>query len=108
MTMHRSPRALRSGSFTLDLCPRDAFWLFTADGEREWVPGWSPTLLGPAEQEPGLVFLTGEDREFTVWTVLESDPNTLRHRYSRVTPAIRAGTVEVTLVGEAGGCRVYI
>ncbi len=105
MTKAHASRVRRSGSFSLGAAPCDAFRLFTAEGEREWVPGWEPTLLGPAH-EPGLVFLTGAGREATIWTVLEHDPRTFKHRYSRVTPALRAGTVEVCLYREGRGCRV--
>jgi len=101
-------RVRRSGSFLLQLSPREAFPLFTAKGEQAWVPDWSPTILGSEEQDPGLVFLTGEGQESTIWTVIESDPAELRHRYSRVTPGVRAGIVEVGLSQEGSGCRVQV
>lgn len=107
MTMYEICRVRRSGSFQLDLDAGDAFPLFTAEGERDWVPGWSPTVLGP-KQEAGLVFLTGTGKENTIWTVLESDRAQLRHRYSQVTPGVRAGTVEVSLSREAAGCCVHV
>jgi hypothetical protein len=100
-------RARRSGSFVLDLKPNDAFLLFTAEGERAWVPGWSPSILGSGRQEAGLVFLTDEG-EYTIWTVIESDEEQLRHRYSRVTPSVRAGIVEVRVVPEGSMSRVIV
>ena len=88
-------RVRNSGSFELPLPPDQAFPLFTADGERKWVPGWSPTVLGPEPQHTGLVFLTQSHGLDTIWTVIESDPAKRRHLYSRVTPGASAGTVEV-------------
>jgi hypothetical protein len=59
-------------------------------------------------QRPGLVFLTSVDGNQTIWTVLESDAAKLRHRYSRVTPGIAAGIVEVELFPRPTGCRVGV
>ena len=96
------------GSFELPLSPQQAFGLFTAEGERDWVPGWSPEILGDLPQSPGLVFLTTAQGRQTIWTVIESDPATLVHRYSRVTPGHSAGIVEVELFATDGGCRVGV
>ena len=93
-------RETQSGGFELALPMDEAFKLFTAEGERLWVPGWAPEILGPLPQAAGLVFLTGEGAERTIWTVIESDPPG-RILYSRVTPGSRAGLVEVRL-GERG------
>jgi hypothetical protein len=103
------PRRVRScGGFELPLAPERAFSLFTAEGERRWVPGWSPTILGDMPQHPGMVFLTEADSRQTIWTVIESDPVALRHRYSRVTPGVSAGTVDVQLRTDAHGSTVEV
>jgi len=96
------------GSFELPLCPNEAFGLFTAEGERTWVPGWSPEILGDLPQRPGLVFLTTAHDLQTIWTVIESDPERLVHRYSRVTPGHSAGIVEVELFATDDGCQVGV
>jgi len=107
--MTGSDRRVRSaGGFELPLPAGDAFGLFTAEGERRWVPGWSPEILGQLPQHPGLVFLTKADGRDTIWTVIESDPASLRHRYSRVTPGHTAGTVEVRLHPAGSTCRVDV
>jgi hypothetical protein len=108
MNDHGSIRVRSSGSFDLPLAPDQAFPLFTAEGEGRWVPGWSPEMLGSLPQHRGLVFLTKVDRSQTIWTVLESDPETLSHRYSRVTPGKTAGIVEVKLCPAHNGCRVSV
>jgi len=108
MNDHGSLRVQNSGSFDLPLTPDDAFPLFTAEGERRWVPGWSPEILGSLPQHRGLVFLTEVDRAQTIWTVLESDPAACTHLYSRVTPGKTAGIVEVKLFSVRNGCRVSV
>jgi hypothetical protein len=63
-------------------------------GERAWAPGWDPVF--PAGEAgdgaaPGTVFLTGA----STWVVVDRTAD--RVRYARVTPGVRAGTVEVRL-----------
>lgn len=101
-------RVRATGEFELPLPAIEAFDLFTAKGEQRWVPGWSPEILGQLPQHPGLVFLTEAHGHDTVWTVIESDPESLCHRYSRVTPGHTAGTVEVRLRPAGSACRVAI
>lgn len=104
----RPRRIANSGSFELPLPPGEAFDFFTAEGEKYWVPGWSPTILGDLPQHPGLVFLTEANGQQVIWIVLESDPATLKHRYSRVAPGHTAALVEVQLRPSGKGCRVHV
>lgn len=101
-------RIKRQGYFLLDLPAERAFHLFTAEGERSWVPGWNPDILSDLPQQRGLVFLTGEGKEFTIWTVLETDSDAMRLSYSRVTQASRAALVEVKLIPDGEGCRIEV
>lgn len=101
-------RARSSGRFELPLPLEKAFDLFTAEGERRWVPGWSPEILGSLPQHRGLIFLTNAHGRQSIWTVLESDPATLTHCYSRVTPGLTAGIVEVRLRAAGAGCEVEV
>lgn len=101
-------RIRQRGSFTLDLPPAEAFKLFTAAGERLWVPGWSPAILGALPQHPGLVFTTGSGADSTIWTVIDSDPAAGHVRYSRVTLGSRAGIVTVQVTAEGAGTRVDV
>lgn len=96
------------GSFLIPVPPEHAYGLFTAAGEKQWVPGWDPTILGDLPQTSGLVFLTWAAECETIWTVIRSDPSTCSHLYCRVTPGVHAGTVEVSISPEAGGCRAHI
>lgn len=101
-------REVQTGRFALDLPMGEAFKLFTAEGERLWVPGWSPEIHGALPQAPGLVFLTGEGDERTIWTVIESDPSRGLVLYSRVTPGSRAGLVRVRVEGEGAHSKVEV
>jgi hypothetical protein len=91
------------GSVTLSVPLRaeDALPLFTARGERRWVPGWEPEFPAgePAEGEPereGTVFVTAHGEERTFWVVAASGPEEVR--YARVTPAKWAGSVAVKIL----------
>ena len=85
---------IHSHTLRVPLPVERALHLFTPVGERAWAPGWDPVF--PAGETgdgaaPGIVFLTGE----SVWIVVDREPRRLR--YVRVTPGVRAGTVEVRL-----------
>ncbi len=109
MSIQNALRTRQCGSFSLPLPPSIAFDLFTAEGERRWVPGWEPTILSDCSAtEPGAVFLTDLGGEQTIWTVIEADRASGRLLYSRVSPGRRAGTVRVRLAAEATGTRVEV
>jgi hypothetical protein len=97
-------RVIRTGTLHVAAAPADAFPLFTAPGERLWVPGWAPVIVGGGNGlERGSVWLTGEGDEHTIWLVVDYDPEKLHARYARITPASRAGTVEVTARPDGSG-----
>jgi hypothetical protein len=99
-----------SGTFYVDAPPWHAFRLFTAPGERLWVPGWEATYPGGGDgRERGAVWLTGHNGEQTIWVVIDYDPDAFHARYARVTPGSRAGTVEVRLrPDDDGGSTVEV
>lgn len=71
--------------------------MFTAEGEREWAPGWNPTFPAPERTEGvGAVFVTGDALDVTAWVMVDQDEHGVR--YARVTPGATAGTVAVTVV----------
>jgi hypothetical protein len=74
-----------------------AFMFFTPAGEELWVDGWKPTYVHPCDgrTESGMVFITGQDDELTIWTLADFDRDAHRSRYFRCTPASRTGLVEV-------------
>lgn len=89
----------------LGLPPADCLRLFTPAGEERWVDGWRPRYLPPGNgrTEAGMVFTTGAGAELTIWCLTEFDADASLVRYARVTPASRAGTVEVRCRPAPGG-----
>ena len=90
---------IHSHTLRVPLAPERALSLFTPVGERAWAPGWDPVF--PAGEQgdgaaSGTVFLTGA----STWVVVDREPD--RVRYARVTPGVRAGTIEVRLRADGG------
>jgi hypothetical protein len=99
----------RTGEVTVALPLERAFPLFTPEGERLWAPGWDPVAHYPAAGSPveGAVFSTiGDDGLTTLWVIVDWQPERHRVRYARITPARRAGTVEVECRTRGGGATV--
>lgn len=99
----------RSGSFTLDLPPREALLLFTAPGEKLWIEEWDPVILHGDGFESGTVFITTNHGPHTYWLVSEFDRDSRHARYVRVTPESHTGTVDVVVSeGHSGGSTVSV
>jgi hypothetical protein len=92
-----------SGSFHVDAPPEQSIHLFTALGEILWADGWQPVILSGDGIEKGTVFVTTHNEEVTIWVVVDFDPQKFHVRYSRVTPLMRAGTVEVCVRSDGQG-----
>lgn len=96
---------VRTGRLPVSAPPAQAFDLFTPLGEKRWAPGWEPRFHHPADgsAQDGTTFTTRDEtgRE-TIWRILDWDPDGHRVRYSRVTPGLKAGTVEVALAPAPG------
>ncbi len=103
-------RSIASGRFRLSLPAREAIWLFTPEGERSWVPGWSPTYpAGRPSETPGTVFTTTADGSKTIWVVHAIDTDRYTAEYARVTPGCHAGTVRISCADtSAGRCVVSV
>ena len=94
----------RTGALRVDTAPEHAFQLFNAPGERLWAEGWNPVILSGGDgRRKGSVFLTGEESDHTIWVVVDYDPEALHVRLARITPASRAGTVEVFVRPDGSG-----
>lgn len=78
--------------FELDLDAAHALPLFTAEGEKQWVPGWEPDVLGNG---CGSVFVTRAHGTETTWVVVDYDAERGCARYARWVPGVQAGLVEV-------------
>jgi hypothetical protein len=78
----------RTGSFELPCSADTAFPLFSPEGERDWVRGWSPTPVFPDRIEfaRDTVFREGSSGEEAVWTIVDADWKTHRAEYVRLAP----------------------
>ena len=103
-------RQQASGSFDLPVATGEAMWLFTPEGERQWVPGWDPQYpAGNPEETPGTVFVTSSEGVETIWVILALDRAEHAVTYARVTPGRHAGTVTVGCAEERPGhCTVTV
>jgi hypothetical protein len=86
-----------------------AFRLFTAIGERDWVDGWRPSFPEPVEDDAavGTVFQTDAQGQHVTWIVVDRDGDR-RIRYARVAAGRDAGTVEVRLEPADGHTKVTV
>ncbi len=92
----------RSGTVRVAAAVREALYYFTPDGERLWVPGWSPEYLHPhgGRQCQGAVFRTSASGEDTLWMITRLAPDAGEAEYVRVTPGSRMGTVSIRCAPE--------
>jgi polyketide cyclase/dehydrase/lipid transport protein len=97
------------GNLHVSLPVREAFRLFTARGEREWVDGWDPSFPDHVEDDAsvGTVFVTAAGGHHATWVVVDRDGDR-RIRYARVVTGRDAGTVEVELAPDGDGSAVTV
>lgn len=92
------PQHLHASHRIVVEAPADqAFMYFTPAGEELWVEGWRPSYIHPPDgrTQAGMVFITGEGDERTIWMLADFDRAAHRSRYLRCTPASRSVIVEV-------------
>jgi hypothetical protein len=101
-------RVTCTGSFELPVNPADAIGLFTAEGERRWIPGWVPEYpeAGAEHDAAGTVFIRRDHGGPQTFIVVENGP--LLRRYARVTDNVTAGTIEVTCESAGEGTLVRV
>jgi len=99
----------RTGSFELEMSPEEALPLFTAPGEKLWIPIWDPAVLNGDGYEKGTVFVTSHHGHTTYWLVMDYDTRAQHALYVRVTPDRDTGTVEVSIdTNGTGGSTVNV
>lgn len=104
-----APAATQVRSFQLDTPVSRVLPLFTAAGERRWVPGWKPLIVSGTE-ERGSVFITRthEGRQVT-WIVVDYRPGEGRVSYARWVEGSNVGLVDVSCQPDpAGGTEVSV
>ena len=87
----------RTGSVELDMTPEEAQPLFTAPGEKLWIPIWDPIILHGDGYEKGTAFVTTNHGHTSYWLVSDYDTEARHAQYVRVTPGANTGTVDVTI-----------
>ena len=93
----------RTGSFELNMTPDQAQPLFTAPGEKLWIPIWDPVILNGDGYEEGTAFVTTIHGITTYWLVTDYDTETRHAQYARVTPGASTGTVDVSISSNGNG-----
>lgn len=104
MTEEHARRVVLTGVVPVGMPPEQAIELFTAEGERSWVPGWHPAYPNPEttdDTEVGVVWQTQRNEGTVTWVVADRQPT--RRRYVFVLPDLVAGCVTVECVARAGG-----
>ena len=86
------------GTLNVRLPVHEAFRLFTATGERDWVDGWDPVFPGSVadDADVGTVFRTDHGGQAATWVVVDREGDSWI-RYARVADGRDAGTVDVRL-----------
>ncbi len=99
----------RTGSFELDMTPDEAQPLFTAPGEKLWIPIWDPVILSGDGYEKGTAFVTNNHGHTTYWLVTDYDTEARHTQYVRVTPGANIGSVDVSITAnDSGGSTVNV
>lgn len=85
-------------SFELDIEPKRAMYLFTAEGEKPWIPGWDPAILKGDGYEIGSVFAAPMGTFVTV----DFNTDTFHIFYTYASP-VEASTIEIDFEGNNKG-----
>jgi hypothetical protein len=91
------------GSFHLEAPRACVFPLFTAQGEREWAPGWDPTQLSGAEERGSAFQTCNHEGQATIWIVVDYRPAAGRVSYARLAHGSNIGLVDVICTDAAAG-----
>lgn len=97
-------RIKHSASFAIPQAIEVLFPLFSAEGEKAWVPGWDYiNLMGSNELHEDYVFLTTNHDHASadaIWIVKEYDPTNYRVKFYKVEPEQKLGIIEVKCISE--------
>jgi hypothetical protein len=90
-------------TFHLDAPRARVVPLFTARGEREWAPGWDPTILSGAEERGSAFQTCNREGQKTTWIVVDYRPSEGRASYARLAHDSNIGLVDVVCTEALGG-----
>jgi hypothetical protein len=100
--MNAFPRS-QIRSFHLDAPRARVMPLFTARGEREWAPGWDPTMLSGGEERGSAFETRNSQGQKTTWIVIDYRPAEGRASYARLAHDSNIGLVDVVCTEARGG-----
>ena len=105
-------RVEQQGSFELAIAAEKAFPLFSAEGERLWVPDWNPTPVFPVDTvvrwQTDAVWTIVREGELLTWWTVEVDRENLRADYVHFSTS-RAVRVTVQVEAKSqNACRVNV
>jgi len=85
--------------------PEEVFPLLCPVRESEWVEGWDPlvvySLSGLAEED--CVFVTEDSERESIWMITRRDPEQFHLEMIKVTPALTAAKINITLSEDGEG-----
>jgi hypothetical protein len=91
-----------TASFEIKRPVTELFPLFTAEGEKLWVPGWNyENIMDSTELHENYVFLTKNHIHATteaIWIVKKYDPNEYCVEFYKVEPADKIGVIVVRCI----------
>ena len=96
------------GSFKIDYPPKKALRLFSAEGEKYWIPGWDPKILKGDGYHRDDVFINMGPGGNSTYVVIDYNDKKYHALYAKVTPDISAGTVEISLTPQSHGSLVEV
>lgn len=75
------------------------FPLFSAEGEKHWVPGWDyKNIMGPTDLHEDYIFVTenhGHAASDVIWLVKKHDPDSYFVEFYKVEPEEKVGIISV-------------
>lgn len=107
--MTRSHAAARH-QFVVQAPISRVFALFDPIAEKDWVDGWDPLPVHPAELslDQGSVFFLERDGRREIWTVLRHDPQRHVAEYLATSPDHQQRWITVRCGKQKGGTRVDV
>lgn len=92
-------RIKHTDAFQIDQPIDILFPLFSAEGEKHWVPGWDyKNIMGATELHEDYIFVT-ENHDHAasdaIWLVKRHDPDSYRVAFYKVEPEEKVGIIEV-------------
>ena len=91
-----------SEKFTIDQPIDIVFPLFSAEGEKLWVPGWDyENIMGSTDLHEDYIFLTkNHDHASTdaIWLIKRYDPESFFVQFYKVEPEDKVGVITVQCI----------